>query len=367
MSTKQNKYSKNHFFMNLAFMQAEKVLGKTNRNPAVGCCVVKNNNLISLASTSYRGRPHAEANALKFSQSRLKNSTLYVTLEPCHHYGKTSPCVNKIINKKIKKVFIAEKDPDPRTFNKTVEKLKKNNIRVDQSVCSIESKKFYKSYFLSKKEKLPFVTAKLAVSKDFYTINKKKRWITNEFSRARSHLLRSKHDCIITSSKTIKKDDSNLTCRISGLEKYSPARVILDKNLLISHKSNIIKTANRYKTILFYNKINLKKLNILKKFKIKTIKISLNNSGKIILKDVLFILKKMGFSRILLESGTNLVNSFLKDRLINDFYLFISNNKLNKNGRNSFKKSIKFFFKNKKSITEKVNLLGDKLSIYRLK
>ena len=212
MFTNQNKNLSHSFFMRLALQQAKKTLGNTKENPAVGCVIARNNQLISAGYTDLNGRPHAERNAINFCKTNLKNSILYTTLEPCSHHGKTPPCVQLIANKRIKRVFFSVKDPDIRSYNKCSKKLKKKGIYVKSGIYSFEIKKFYKSYFLAKKKALPFVTCKLAISKDFFTINKKKRWITNKYSRARVHLMRSFHDCIITSSQTIIKSVKRHLC-----------------------------------------------------------------------------------------------------------------------------------------------------------
>ena len=367
MSTNQNKYPKSSYFMRLALQQAARSLGNTRENPAVGCVIVKNNHLISAGHTSIYGRPHAEQNAINFSKINPQNSELYVTLEPCSHYGKTPPCVKFILKSKIKKVFFSINDPDPRSFNKCSVTLKRGGVVVKNNVLKNEIKFFYRSYFKLKKNNLPFVTCKLAISKDFYTINKNDKWITNEFSRARVHLLRSSHECIITSSETIVKDNPRLTCRIDGLNRRSPARIVLDNKLKININSKIIKEANKYHTIIFYNKINKKKIISLKKLKIRTYKIPLDNNGHLDLKASLIKAKEIGFSRIFLETGAILTTSFFNKKLIDDFKLFISSKKLGKNGNGSIKKYFSTFFKNKKKIVEKVNLSGDKLISYKIK
>ena len=197
---------KNHnFFLNLAFQLAEKNLGKTGLNPSVGSIVVKNNTVLSSGITSITGKPHAEFNALK----KLKNAegaTLYTSLEPCTHQGKTPPCTDIIIKKKIKKVYYAFEDPDTRTYKKAKKKLYKKGIITNQ----IKSKKyynFYKSYFINKNLNIPFISAKIALSKDFFTINKQSKWITNSFSRKITHFIRSQYDGIISTSKTINCDN----------------------------------------------------------------------------------------------------------------------------------------------------------------
>ena len=164
-------------------MQAQRNLGNTKKNPAVGCVIVKDGCIISAGYTGVSGRPHAEQNAIVYSKNNINNSNLYVTLEPCSHYGATPPCVNVIVRNRIKKVFFYLKDPDPRSHNKSTKKLKKNNIRVQNGILASPVKNFYKSYFKYKVNILPFVTAKMAISKDFYTNSKKKKWITNKYSR----------------------------------------------------------------------------------------------------------------------------------------------------------------------------------------
>ena len=352
--------------MNLALMQANKNLGNTKTNPSVGCVIVKNNCVINGACTGISGRPHAESIALSKFKSINKKSDLYVTLEPCSHYGKTPPCVKKIIKSKINRVFFSINDPDLRSYDKSCKLLKKNKIIVKKGILTKKVKNFYKSYFNYKKKALPFVTAKIAVSKDFYTINKKNRWITNDYSRARVHLMRSKHDCVLTGINTIISDNPLLTCRILGLENKSPTRVILDRNLKIPIKSNIIKTSKKIKTLIIYNNGNKKKILMLKKLRIKLIKMKLTINKDFNLKEVLLKLRILGFSRIFLESGIKLMTNFFKEKLINDFQLFISNKNLKKQGKNNFKQNMKYFVNKKNTIT-KVNLFGDKLISYKLK
>ena len=208
--------------MNLALLQAKKNLGNTKENPSVGCVITKNDTMLSVGSTGKNGRPHAEHNAIISSKTNLKGSRMYVTLEPCSHYGLTPPCINKIIKKKFKKVFFSVNDPDKRSYKKSLFHFKKNKIKVTSGINKKEIDIFYRSYYKAKLSPLPFVSCKLAISKDFFTVSKKNRWITNVYSRSRAHLIRSNHDCIITTSKTIIDDNSRLTCRISGLASSRP-------------------------------------------------------------------------------------------------------------------------------------------------
>ena len=361
MSTKENNINKTHsHFMRLALIQAQKNIGNTKENPSVGCVIVKNKTIIGVGSTSFNGRPHAEINAINNCKSSIKNSELFSTLEPCTHYGKTPPCINTIIKKKIKKVIFGIADPDIRTFNKSTLFLKKKKINVKSKVLSNDINKFYKSYLMSKKKQLPFVTAKLAFSKDYYTKSTKEKWITNNLSRARVHLLRSSHDAIVTSATTILNDNARLTCRINGLEKFSPSRFILDKDLKTPLNSHILKNAYKFSTTIFYNKNNKKKINTLIKMKVKLIKLPLLNNRKFDLQKILYEIKDLGFSRILVESGINLTKNFLIENLINEFYIFVSSKKLGSFGKLNFKYYTKIIKKNKK-IVQNVYLAGDKM------
>ena len=353
--------------MNLALNQARKTLGKTKDNPAVGCVIVKNDKLISAGFTSLNGRPHAEQNAINLSTEKVKNSNLYVTLEPCSNYGFTPPCVNLIIKKKIKKVFFSINDNDSRSYKKAKSKLKENNILVTKGILSKKVNTFYRSYNKFKKKTLPFVTSKLAISKDFFTVDKKEKWITNEHSRARVHLIRSNHDCIITSSQTINADNPRLTCRIEGLKNKSPARIILDNKLKIKVNSKIIKESNKHKTIIFYNKTNIKKISFLNKKKVKTYKVPLNDKKDIDLRFALEKVKKLGFSRILLESGIKLNKCFLDNNLVDDFIIFSSNKKLGNRGEKNIQKYLRVFMNYKKKCIEKVNLFGEQFTSYTIK
>ena len=325
MLLKTNSFDKK--FMKLALSLASERIGLTGENPSVGCVIVKDNEIISTGQTGYHGRPHAEINAIKSCKKNLKGSSIYISLEPCCHYGKTPPCTLAIINSKIKKVYYAIDDIDERTSRKSYNILKKKKIKVFKNVLKNEAKNIYKSYFFNKTKKFPYITGKLAVSKNFI-INSTKKYITNKYSREYSHLLRYKNEAILISSKTLNNDDPILNCRIKGLEKFSPTRIIVDSKLRIKLNSKIVKSAKKYKTIIFYSLRN-KKYHYLKKKGVYLYKCPLIEKKKM---DLKFILKKIKFMRInflLVEGGKNLTSEFLKEKYFNEFYLFKSNILLN--------------------------------------
>ena len=359
MSINQNK---DLFYTTLAFQQANINLGSTKTNPSVGCIVVKNDSVISSGRTSLSGRPHAEANALKKNIDYL-NSDLYVTLEPCSHYGKTPPCVKKIIEKKIRRVVFSIADIDPRSKNKAQKNLKNKKIFVKKIMTSKLAKKFYQSYFLQSSDKIPFIDAKLAISKDYFTINNKKNWITNKKSRNLGNFLRSKYDCLLTTSETINKDNPLLNCRIEGLEKRTPSLIIFDRYFKINKNIKILKENNR-KIYIFTTVNNLLKENFFKKKGVKIIKFSSTADDNLSLKKMIFRIKKLGLNRIFVESGNTFLSKLLKNNLIKNLYLFKSSQKLLLAGQNNSSlsqiKKIKILKKNK----IKVNLYGD--SLYKI-
>ena len=346
----------NHnFFSNLAFNIAESNVGKTNKNPSVGCVIVKNNSVISTGVTSINGRPHAEYNALS-KNLNFKDAYMYVTLEPCTHHGITPPCTNLIKKKRVKKVYYCFEDPDIRTYKKA--KIVLNNRIKKIKKIDDRNKDFYKSYFLNKKYKLPFIDAKIAISKDFSTISKKNKWITNSRSRKVSHLIRSKYDCIISTSVSINKDNSLLNCRIKGLNNFKPDLVIIDRKLRLKKNLALYSLAKKRKTYILTTSNNSKQISFLKKKNIRIIKLN----SLLTKDDFLKLFRKLfqlGKRRILIESGLIFLNQLLKMNFINNLYIFKSNTKLRSNGFNNSKINLIKNLKISKQVN--VNLNNDKL------
>lgn len=359
---KRNKISKNHSLnLALAFELAKINLGSTKENPSVGCVVIKNDTVISNGYTSFNGRPHAEKNALS-KKLDYKNALVYVTLEPCSHYGKTPPCANLIKKKKIGSVFFSYYDQDKRSKKKIKDKLLKNKIKVKKINSNI-SKNFYQSYYLQHSGKIPLVDAKLAFSKDNYTKDKRKKYITNLYSLNRAHYYRSIYNCLISTSKSINEDNSLLNCRIKGLEHKSPDLVIIDRYMKIRKNLKLFKNKGKRKIWLITLRKNISKINFLKKKGVKIIFLNSLSSIKDF-KNLFLKLKKMNYTRILIESGVTFLSELINKRFINNVYLFKSDINLGKNG---LKKANSIFRKVKVTNEIKVNLLGNKLFIGKIK
>ena len=339
--------------MKLALNLASERIGLTGTNPSVGCVIVKDNEVISVGQTSFNGRPHAEHNAiLNADKKKIKGSTMYVSLEPCTHFGKTSPCTDIIIKSKIKKLYYAIDDIDLRTSKKAKKKLNNGNVVVVRNFLKYEAKKIYYSYFYNKINKYPYVTGKIASSKDNFSTYIGKQ-ITNSYSQKVSHLLRYKNQGILITSKTCNSDNPRLNCRLGGLEKFSPVKFILDKDLKINLKSNIVKNSKNEKTYIFYNREKNSKKIILRKSGIILIKIDLGPDSNMLISNILRHIKNIGIYYLLVEGGSTLTKDFLDKSIFNEFYLFKSNLKLLKKGKNNIRSiisNLNFYFKNKKKI-----------------
>ena len=352
---KDNFTKKDKYFMNIAINLAYSHKGYTGSNPSVGCVVVKNNNIVSYGVTSYFGRPHAEINALS-NNNKIKNSTVYLTLEPCVHFGKTAPCTSALIKSQVKKVIYSLEDTDPRTSNKSKKILNQNNIIVKSGLLQNKSKKLYESYNYSKKINFPYLTAKLACSKKLKIFNDKSH-ISNIYSNQVAHILRSRNQGILTTYKTINIDNPKLSCRIYGQEKFSPIKIIIDKELKIKKKSYVI--SNSDQTIIFHSSKNKSKLNFLKSSNVKTYFIKKDKDNLLNFLDILKKIYKLGITSVLIESGPIFLSHLLKLDIINEFYLFKSDIKISKIKAINVNNIIKLLEDSYK-FTKKVNTYLDK-------
>ena len=331
MSTKKDKFSLiDKLYMELALDLAMARKGHTGTNPSVGCVIVKNDRIISIGQTSFNGRPHAELNAIKNCTENLSGSKMYVTLEPCNHRGVSPPCTSAIINSKISEVIYSVKDIDKRVRGKTNKILSLKKIKVNIGLLDNKVKQFYNSYFYNRKNKLPYVTGKIAISKNYLIYSKNNKKITNPLSDKLTHYLRYKNDSIMISYKTLNKDNPRLTCRLKNQKNFSPKRIILDNKLQLNTKSYLFKTANNENTIIFFNEADKSKVIKYKKKKINIIKYNINKNKKFDIKMIMKKLYKLKCRNLLIEGGSILTNHLLKKKIYNQFYLFKSPKQLSK-------------------------------------
>ena len=318
---------RDEFYLARCIQLALKGKGYVSPNPMVGCVIVKDNKIIGEGYHAKYGEEHAEVNAIKNATESVEGATLYVNLEPCVHYGKTPPCVDLIIESKIKKVVIGTLDPNPLVNGKGVEKLKKAGIEVKVGVFEEESKKLNEAFFKYITQKIPFVALKIAQTIDgkIADIEGNSKWITCEQSLHFVHQLRSEYDAVLIGSRTARLDNPNLTVRL--VEGRNPYRVILDSALSLPLELNVFSDKFTDKTIVFTSVNSLKA----KKEKIE----KLNSLGievltaksmrrKLDLKDVLEKLAQKGITSVLVEGGGKIFTEFIKQKLADKVFVFIA-------------------------------------------
>ncbi len=367
MSTKKDKFTlKDKFYMDIALDLAKSRHGLTGSNPSVGCIVVKNDKIISIGQTSLNGRPHAEFNAIKNCYEDLEGSKMYVTLEPCCHHGLTPPCTDIIIESKISEVIYSVSDIDNRVRNKSLKILNSKRIIVKKGLLKNKIANFYLPYFFNRTKKLPYVTGKIAISKNNIIYSKSQKKITNVYSDLFTHLLRYQNDSLMVSYKTLNKDNPRLNCRLKGLENFSPKRIILDSELNSKINSYIIKTSKNRNTIIFYNKADKSKISKFKKKGIVLIKSKIDNNGKFYIKEILKKLYSYDCRNLLIEGGNSLTYTLIKNKIFNKFYLFKSPKYISKRSKHlKFEGLTKLNQKYKKRINLKLNLRKDRITLYR--
>ncbi|NOJ49382.1 bifunctional diaminohydroxyphosphoribosylaminopyrimidine deaminase/5-amino-6-(5-phosphoribosylamino)uracil reductase RibD [Bradyrhizobium archetypum] len=232
-------------FMQLALSLGRRGLGRTWPNPAVGAIVVKDGVIVGRGWTQPGGRPHAEPEALKRAGKAARGATLYVTLEPCSHFGKSPPCVDAVIASGIARVVSAIEDPNPEVAGQGHARLRAAGIAVDVGLGAQEAAHDHAGHFRRVRDRRPHVILKLAVSADdkIAAAGRKPVAITGEAAKTRVHLLRAQCDAILVGIGTVLADDPLLTCRLPGMEARWPVRVVLDRSLRIPSDSRLVHSA----------------------------------------------------------------------------------------------------------------------------
>ena len=318
--------SKHIEYMQRAITLAKKGMGKTTPNPMVGCVVVKDGRIISEGYHERYGEFHAERNALTRCEEDASGADLYVTLEPCCHYGKTPPCTEIIIEKKIKRVFIGSMDPNPLVAGKGAQILRDHGIEVFTDVLKNECDEMNDIFLHYISEKRPFVALKYAMTLDgkiaAYTTDSK--WITNEKSREHVHYLRNKYTSIMVGIGTVLADDPMLNCRIE--DGTDPIRIILDTKLRIPMDSNIVKTARNIRTIIFcHNGCDeyAEKMEELISKGIEIKQVSLKDNS-IDIKEVFDEISSMKIDSVLVEGGATVNASLVEEKIVDKVYCYIA-------------------------------------------
>lgn len=314
----------NESYMQRAIDLALQGLGRTSPNPMVGAVVVKNNKIVGEGYHRRAGTPHAEVHALRVAGKRAFGATLYVTLEPCPHYGRTPPCVDAILDAGIKHVCIGTSDPNPDVNGMGIKMLKKYGIKVEEGILGKECKSInevYNKYIVSG---IPHVIVKAALSLDgkIATSKGESKWITNDACRQYVHELRSRVDAVTVGSGTVRTDNPRLDVR--GVHGKNPYAVIVDEKLSLSKSANVFKRKKGETIVLTTVAASKEMLRFIENKGHKVIVCRADSKGLVFLPHALDKLGKLGITSILVEGGGKLFADFFRRNLIDKFVMCLA-------------------------------------------
>lgn len=313
-------------YMRRAMELAERGVGFTNPNPMVGAVIVKGGKVIGEGWHERCGEWHAERNAFKNCTVSAEGATMYVTLEPCCHYGKTPPCTEAIIEHGIARVVVGMEDPNPLVAGKGIALLREAGIEV---VCGVEEEALREQNRVFLKyisTKLPWVAMKTAMTLDgkIATRTGDSKWITGAEARAYVHELRHRFMAILVGIGTAVADDPLLNCRIEGRGVRQPIRVVVDSNARLSLDSQLVKTAGEYRTIVAHTRFAPEeRVKALRETGVEML-LCKEKEGLVDVRNLLELLGQSGIDSILLEGGGSLNYTFLSERLADELYAFIA-------------------------------------------
>src|SRR6202045_4236469 len=324
-------------FMQLALALGRRGQGRTWPNPAVGAVVVRDGVIVGRGWTQAGGRPHAEPEALRRAGEAARGATLYVTLEPCSHFGKSPPCADAVIGSGIARVVSAIEDPNPEVAGQGHARLRAAGITVAIGLCSAEAARDHAGHFRRIRDKRPHVILKLAVSSDdkIGAAGRKPVAITGDAAKARVHLLRAQCDASLVGIGTVQADDPLLTCRLPGMEAQSPVRVVLDRALRISGTSRLVHSA--CETPLWVMTSSLSEAPAAMKLGAagaQVIRVATTSAPPpgLDLFAVLHALSEKGITRLLVEGGARVAASFVTAGLVDEVWLLRGPDPIGANG-----------------------------------
>lgn len=305
--------------MRAALALARRSLGRTWPNPAVGCVIVKDGAIVGRGRTQDGGRPHAEADALAQAGDAARGATVYVTLEPCAHFGKSPPCADALIEAGVAKVVSALEDPFPEVNGQGHARLRAAGIAVEVGEGAKEATEINAGFLLRVREGRPLFHLKMATSLDgrIATASGESKWITGAAARADGQHLRATHDAILVGVNTVAVDDPELTCRLPGLAKYSPVRVVLDSKARLSPGSNLAASARKAPVwLLCTRRAPASAREALQAKGVEVVEVASNEQGRVDPRAAAKALGDRRLTRVLIEGGGEVAAAFLKADLV---------------------------------------------------
>ena len=325
-------------FMRAAIALGERHLGLTAPNPSVGALVVREDGagplIVAQGVTARGGRPHAERIALKAAGEAARGATLYVSLEPCSHHGRTPPCVDAILSAGVVRVVTALEDPDPRVRGRGHRSLSERGVAVTTGVLAEEARRAHRGHILRATEGRPALALKLARTADGYAARRSdaRLLITGERSNARTHLMRAHADAIMVGVGTVLADDPQLTVRLPGLEDRSPIRVILDSRLRTPPSATVARTARDVPTWVVATEAAPKEAEgPLLGIGVRVLRAPARE-GRLDVREALRLLAAEGITRVFSEGGPRCAEVLVEDGLVDEFALATSSTPLGEPG-----------------------------------
>lgn len=311
-------------YMRLAMQLAGNAIGRTSPNPLVGAVIVKDNRVVGCGWHRKAGTPHAEVHALNQARELAQGADVYVTLEPCAHYGKTPPCAKALVEAKVKNVYGGLLDVNPKVAGKGFKILEDAGIHVEYGFLQDELRKQNEVFFKWIEHKKPFVVLKAAMTLDgkIATAIGQSKWITNETSRAYGYKLRDIYDGIMVGINTVIEDNPMLTARVDGGK--NPIRIVVDSSLKIDINANVVQDKSAKTIIATTDKADKDKILKLQAQDVDVIVVDKDENDKVDIEKLLDILGQQNICSILVEGGATLSGSFVAKKLVDKVYFFIA-------------------------------------------
>lgn len=311
-------------YMRLAMQLAGNAIGRTSPNPLVGAVIVKDNRVVGCGWHRKAGTPHAEIHALNQAGELAQGADVYVTLEPCAHYGKTPPCAKALVEAKVKNVYGGLLDVNPKVAGKGFKILEDAGIHVEYGFLQDELRKQNEVFFKWIEHKKPFVVLKAAMTLDgkIATATGQSKWITNETSRAYGYKLRDIYDGIMVGINTVIEDNPMLTAKVDGGK--NPIRIVVDSSLKIDINANVVQDKSAKTIVATTDKADKDKILKLQAQDVDVIVVDKDENDKVDIEKLLDILGQQNICSILVEGGATLSGSFVAKKLVDKVYFFIA-------------------------------------------
>ncbi|WP_455203848.1 bifunctional diaminohydroxyphosphoribosylaminopyrimidine deaminase/5-amino-6-(5-phosphoribosylamino)uracil reductase RibD [Kaarinaea lacus] len=310
-------------FMARALRLAAKGLYTTDPNPRVGCVIVNNGEIVGEGWHEKAGGPHAEIHALKKAGSKAKGASVYVTLEPCCHFGKTAPCSDALIQAKVAKVVAATLDPNPLVAGEGMQKLAQAGIAIEQGLLQSEAQALNSGFIQRMLHKRPYIRTKIAMSLDGRTAmaNGESQWITSSEARMDVHRLRARSSAVLTGINTVLADNPSLNARLTNVDIKQPLRVVLDSDLRMPPDAKMLTLDGE--TLIFTCNRDQKAIRRLQNAGAEVMSVAKSDSG-IDLYEVLAHLAEKEINEVMVEAGANLNGQLLKHQLIDELVIYMA-------------------------------------------